>query len=106
MTRYAHTSFIAGLLLPPLLCVAGGLTFFILCSTVFTSLDTLAYAICGSGGIMLLLAPLAGWRLTAGQNADGALYSPAATPAPYLPDCFERLLAAAGKTESLSCHLL
>lgn len=73
MTRYAQTSFIAGLLLPPLLCVAGGLTFFILCSTVFTSLDTLAYAICGSGGIMLLLAPLAGWRLTAGQKLPPTL---------------------------------
>ncbi len=67
MTRYALISFTAGLLLPPLLCAAGGLTFFILCSTLFSSLDTLIYAICGSGGLLLLLAPLAGWRLTAGQ---------------------------------------
>ena len=50
MTRYALTSLIAGLLLPPLLGAAGCLTFLILCSTVFTSLDTLAYAIFGSGG--------------------------------------------------------
>ena len=67
MKRYVITSFIAGLLMPPLLCAAGCLTFLILCSTVFTSLDSLACAIFGSGGILLLLAPLAGWRLTAGR---------------------------------------
>lgn len=73
MTRYALTSLIAGLLLPPLLGVAGCLTFLILCSTVFTSLNTLAYAIFGSGGILLLLAPLAGWGLTAGRTLPPTL---------------------------------
>ena len=73
MTRYALTSLIAGLLLPPLLGAAGCLTFLILCSTVFTSLNTLAYAIFGSGGILLLLAPLAGWGLTAGRTLPPTL---------------------------------
>ena len=73
MTRYALTSLIAGLLLPPLLGAAGCLTFLILCSTVFTSLDTLAYAIFGSGGILLLLAPLAGWGLTARRTLPPTL---------------------------------
>lgn len=73
MTRYALSSLIAGLALPPLLCAAGSLTFFILCSTVFSSLDSLAYAICGSIGVMLLLAPLAGWRLVAGRTLPPTL---------------------------------
>ncbi len=73
MTRYALTSLIAGLLLPPLLGAAGCLTFFILCSTVFSSLDSLAYAIFGSIGVMLLLAPLAGWGLTARRRLPPTL---------------------------------
>lgn len=73
MTRYALTSLIAGLLLPPLLGAAGCLTFLILCSTVFSSLDSLAYAIFGSIGVMLLLAPLAGWGLTARRRLPPTL---------------------------------
>lgn len=73
MTRYALSSLIAGLALPPLLCAAGSLTFFLLCSTLFSSLDSLAYAICGSIGVMLLLAPLTGWRMVAGRTLPSTL---------------------------------
>lgn len=73
MKRYVVLSFIVGLALPPLLCGVGALTFFMLCSTVFTGLDDLVYAILGSGGVMLLLCPLAGWKLTAGRTLPATL---------------------------------
>lgn len=73
MTHYALNSLIAGLALPPLLGGAGSLTFFLLASTLFNSLDSLIYAIYASGGVMLLLAPLAGWRLMAGQTLPPTL---------------------------------